>query len=291
MRYTEGTVPKYACCESVLQIFSIRVMEIKDGLEWPLHVYGFAATRDSVDYNRDLLFNRTRDDCQILTEEDPHLVLTGPSRAVVFIDPVEIEVRLRVKGKTIAEDKFLLLDILEHNEDYACYNPSLITRHCTSKRSTLEFKWTVLYTTVEATISRVQIIDGSWPQDFRGKVVACTASLDTADIILLDSRDGRMPITCDGEIKLSRKVVSVEALGLLGISVEASQVDNAPNEVTKDWVVYKARMCGESYGIFDLGFCKVGVTVAWSLLATLDDMRLAGKRKTSKYWKRRTSKY
>ncbi|PUZ48742.1 hypothetical protein GQ55_7G271200 [Panicum hallii var. hallii] len=69
MRYTEGTIPRYACCEDVLQIFSVRVTETKDGLEWPLHVYGWVATRDSVDQNRNLLFNRTRDNCQILTQE------------------------------------------------------------------------------------------------------------------------------------------------------------------------------------------------------------------------------
>ena len=69
MRYTEGSIPRYACCEDVLQIFSVQVTETKDGLEWPLQVYGWVATRDSVDQNRNLLFSRTRDNSQILTQE------------------------------------------------------------------------------------------------------------------------------------------------------------------------------------------------------------------------------
>lgn len=69
MRYTEGTIPKDACCETVVQIFSVQVTELKDGLKWPLHVYGRVAARDLMDHNRNLLFERERDNCQILTQQ------------------------------------------------------------------------------------------------------------------------------------------------------------------------------------------------------------------------------
>jgi hypothetical protein len=53
-----------------MQVYSIKVAE-REGftLEWPLKVYGVVAARDSVDYRRNLLFFRTRDDCQILTKQ------------------------------------------------------------------------------------------------------------------------------------------------------------------------------------------------------------------------------
>lgn len=38
-------------------------------LQWPLHVFGKIALRDSVDHNRNMIFDRTRDNCQILTQE------------------------------------------------------------------------------------------------------------------------------------------------------------------------------------------------------------------------------
>jgi hypothetical protein len=70
MRHTFGPIPPYAASNCTLQIFYIRVTEIsKGGLQWPLHVHGLVAVRDSVDHNRNFLFNRTRDDCQTLTQE------------------------------------------------------------------------------------------------------------------------------------------------------------------------------------------------------------------------------
>ena len=62
-----------------MQIYSIKVAETKGiPLEWPLNVYGVVAARDVVDHRRNHLFLRTRDDCQILTEENPFFALDWP---------------------------------------------------------------------------------------------------------------------------------------------------------------------------------------------------------------------
>ena len=71
MRFTEK-LPEQ--CHSAhptdtLQVFSVKVAAISGGLQWPLHVFGKIALRDSVDHNRNMVFDRTRDNCQILTQE------------------------------------------------------------------------------------------------------------------------------------------------------------------------------------------------------------------------------
>jgi len=73
MRYTFGSIPTSATMEQGLQIFSIKVAQLKEeeGLHWPLHVYGLIAIRDSLDPRRNILFHRARDNCQTITEEVP----------------------------------------------------------------------------------------------------------------------------------------------------------------------------------------------------------------------------
>ena len=49
-----------AIAGATLQIFTIKLEELKGGLEWPLSVYGVVAARESVDNNCNLLFARSR---------------------------------------------------------------------------------------------------------------------------------------------------------------------------------------------------------------------------------------
>ncbi|RLN18988.1 hypothetical protein C2845_PM02G32490 [Panicum miliaceum] len=235
MSFTKGPFPAYAIADHALQI---QVTEVKDDVEWPLHVYGWVATRDSVDPKRNLLFNRTRDNCQVLTQQDSYLQLTGSSRAVVFIDPVTFQHNM----PAYYEDK-----------------PYLIHKCCSSKRSTIEVTYAAFHKTVEATVVRVQVTDGSWPDHLRGLVVCRTTSLDKGDIMLLDSRDGAMPIACDGAIELSRRVASVEVKGQLSVDVVASQIDDKSDVVAKDRAVFRYTIAGTSAGRCDLGFFEATV--------------------------------
>ena len=52
-----------------LQVFSIKISEIKGGLRWPLSVYGVVAAREAVDHNRNLLFARDRSVYQTIKED------------------------------------------------------------------------------------------------------------------------------------------------------------------------------------------------------------------------------
>jgi hypothetical protein len=51
----------------MLQIFSVKVMEIMGSLSWPLDVYGHVAVRDALDHKRNYIFRRQRENCQTLT--------------------------------------------------------------------------------------------------------------------------------------------------------------------------------------------------------------------------------
>lgn len=95
-----------------LQIYYIKI-EVGTrpaDIQWPLQMFGVVAVRDSIDSMRNIIFYRDRDDCQTLTEEDPCLALTGPSRTVGMNEPVTIEAELKVKGAVKSKDRHFILE-------------------------------------------------------------------------------------------------------------------------------------------------------------------------------------
>ncbi|KAI5009823.1 hypothetical protein ZWY2020_011960 [Hordeum vulgare] len=195
MCYTsEPPTPENLFREQTVKIFSIRVRSPTDGLKWPLHVLGYVATRDSMDHNRNYLFRRTRDNCQTITQKDPCLLLTGPSRAVVYLDPITFEVHLKVKGEGESQDKMLAFGVFYYGDGNACARK--VSMCVPYKRCTLEYEVALRPRSVEATIS-VKVIDGSWPENHHGQVVALTSGLD-GEVILLHFRDGEVPVGPDG---------------------------------------------------------------------------------------------
>lgn len=187
--------------------------------------------------------------------------LTGPTRAVVMLCPLSFEVELAVKGTDESEDKDLSYLAVELIRPNLC-DSSLLIRDYTSKLSTLEFTHGHIFYSVEATII-VQVIGGSW-HGYRSQFFTCTESINQ-DVLLLDSGDEEVPVADDGRIELSRKVVSVEHRGKLKVFVKAWHGETF---LMKE-KVFTSKEAGRSHKILDVGFCKMKVTVAWSL-STVD---------------------
>jgi hypothetical protein len=283
MRFTDEPPVERLYPSTTLQIFSAKVAGIGGGFQWPLDVFGLVAIRDSVDENRNIIFQRSRDECQTITGEDPYLELTGPTRAVVLWDPLTIEVYLRVKGPSELEDKTLCF-LAEGMICLDRVNSCLLHETWTSKYSTMEFTLGHINASVEATIS-VRVVDGSWPDGFHGQFVAClvgthwfdevpafysSTSVDDKEIVLLSFGDEKVPAVVDGVIELSRRVVSVETTSKLKVSVNAWQDDNNAVEA---WEEFSAKERGRSFGTLDVGFCKMDVIVGWSLVTDYREPR------------------
>ncbi|XP_047050339.1 uncharacterized protein LOC124655504 [Lolium rigidum] len=259
MRFTDNPMPHLTCNPSTVQIFSVKVAEISGGLQCPLDVFGMISMRDALDHNRNIIFCRTRDNCQSLTQQDRNLVLTGPVRAVVHeYGSVYIDAVLKVKGSSESEDKDLSLVIKRCNH-YEPLESIVSSRSYSSKLSTLELAYGIVVSSVEATIT-VQVIEGSWPAGFRGQFTAGTASLPQMEVLLLDSGEEKVA-AADGMVELSRRVVSVERLGQLMVS---ALLLRGGDKVAEAKSFFKPLEAGRSRGELDVGLCKMQVTVAWS---------------------------
>lgn len=247
-----------------LQIFSVKIAATTHGLPWPLDVFGMVVARDILDHNRNVIFHRTRDNCQTISTENPYLELTGPSRAVVVIDPVHFEVMLQVKGSVQSKDKDLSFLVAQYDGWPSEMESRVLKRVCRSKLSTVELTFGSIVSSVEATIS-VQVVGGSWPDGFRGEFSANTTSLDDLKIQLLAFGDGKFPVAADGMVELSRRVVSVELKGELRVSVRA--VGDQDVESFSNSILFRAQRASRCKAGVELGSCKIEVTVAWSLLS------------------------
>ncbi|KAF8746029.1 hypothetical protein HU200_013422 [Digitaria exilis] len=176
--------------------------------------------------------------------------------------PVVIEVDLKFKGTTESEDEGLGPLVVPVVCFTAMYS-HLLNYAYTSKLSTLEFTLGYILSSVEATIF-VQVIHGSWPDGLRGVFAAFTTGIGHERIVLLDSRGEKLPITGDGDIKLSRRVVSVETSGKVIVRVNAMEGDQ---QVAAKETIFNPLRASSSKGELEFSFCTIEVNVFWSLLS------------------------
>lgn len=246
---------------ATMQVLYVKVTQITDALRWPLHVYGVIAVRDSMDHKRNFLFNRSRDQCQKLNSlQDAVLELTGPSRAILLMDPHAFEIDLKVRGEeSPSEDKALCYNAFIYNNIAHMSKASYArTEVVSDEHSTIEVRFAHLGATVEATIE-IFVVSGS--HDFKARFTARTATIDE-DMVLLDSSSGKVDITETGKVVLKRRIVTVEERGMLLLGVEAADSIS----VVQKQIKLKPRCALRSQGNFDLGFSRLRVVVAWSLL-------------------------
>jgi hypothetical protein len=189
-----------------------------------------------------------------------------------------VEVDLKVKGTTESEDRDLNFLAVSYKNDGSS-SSYVFDRVETSRLSTLELTFGHIVNSVEATIS-MQVVRGSWPHGFRGVFTACTTDIHGLDVLLLSFGDGELPVDEEGEVKLSRRVVSVEfsrpmarrkkanrKKPKLKISGQALHIEGE-RDVLKDDAVFTSKKNGRSKQMLRIGSCQMEVTVAWSLLST-----------------------
>jgi hypothetical protein len=182
-----------------------------------------------------------------------------------LIDPPEFEIELYAIGRMLQEEKVLSAQYFQYNNicngRYAGQVRTL--SHTTKQRSTIELKFAHMCIPLEATI---EICHSGGTHNFHGCFYAQMDYMGKEDqIVLLDSRESKVTISPDGRIQLSRRVVLVEEGDELRLGVKASQSRVGRNSV-QAIAKFPAKIFGRSVGEFNVGFCQMSVSVAWSVL-------------------------
>jgi hypothetical protein len=193
--------------------------------------------------------------------QDAVLELTGPSRAVLLMDPHAFEIDLKVRGgESPSEDKTLSYNAFIYNNIAHWSKASYArTEVVPDQNSTIEVRFAHLAEAVEATIE-VIVVRGS--RDFKARFTARTASVDE-DMVLLDSCGEKVDVTDNEEVVLKRRIVTVDERGKLLLAVEAAESNGV---VVQNQIKLTPRSALRSQGYFELGFSRLRVIVAWSLL-------------------------
>ncbi|XBI99139.1 hypothetical protein VPH35_019277 [Triticum aestivum] len=256
-----------AVAGATLQIFTVKLVEIKGGLEWPLSVYSVVAARDCVDHSRNLLFSCDRWRSQKLSQDDPFLRLIGPSRAIVFTDDVYFETELTtLKGKTPSQDIALISGRRHYSGGRTiCFSNCFCTIELCVER---------IHETVQATILGVRVKNGPWPFDYGGQVaclspsrtykvtggkVTYTTHAPSMEVMMLASHGRTMPKGSYGYLRLARHVVSVELEGSLNVVIQA--YSESGDITAQGEVCFMPKACNISQETLE-------ITVAWSLLVS-----------------------
>ena len=150
--------------------------------------------------------------------QNPYLHLTGPCRAIMSAEPVDIEIQLNLKGQS--EDRALINRVFRYRNAvnvYCLY--SYLSNHLCKMQLCLE----QLDRSCQATVVGVRAIEGS-PFKYGGQVVCCTLPWEDPcrKVVLFDSKHGKntMPMESvgrmckgsDGYLDLLRCVVSVQGM-------------------------------------------------------------------------------
>ncbi|KAM0831103.1 hypothetical protein ACQ4PT_065773 [Festuca glaucescens] len=151
--------------------------------------------------------------------QDPYLHLTGPRRGLLSIDPVHIEIQLRLKqGQSRSEDRALVTQAFRYDNPSNCdWFHSYLSNYLCQIELCLE----QLTRSRQATVLSVRVTRGS-PFRYGGQILCCASPYEDDPckmIVLFDSKygktttldsDGTMSMDPDGYLDLSRRVVSVQ---------------------------------------------------------------------------------
>ncbi|XP_044946068.1 uncharacterized protein LOC123395188 [Hordeum vulgare subsp. vulgare] len=263
MRYTDSIYQDEFGLEDSANVLSVSIVSSDVG--FPLNVYGCVIARDSIDYKCIYLFHRSRDDCQRLNE-DGMLTLTGPSRGLVLVDFIYLEMDLKIREDGVFPDRAFSKGLISIDGRVLSREEDVVVRSETleSWLSTTEVRFATVLNAVECTIE-IKLLEGC----FSGNIVVGISdkgrNLDTEQTIVIHNSktDGMVTSDQSGAIKLRRSVITICLERMLVFHMNNNMAAGICAERTFDLT---PRRTGAKEMDIMCGAGKFGFRVVWSLM-------------------------
>lgn len=188
------------------------------------------------------------------------MILTGPSRGIVFSCDAYFELNLKIKQDRESEDRQFCQALIDVDSGHIPYTDSVVkTRSSVNCLSDVDLIFAYVKNALEGTIE-IRILSGS--SAFYGKVTVCTTDVPS-HILLYDSDvHGANTIGNDGVIELLRRVVAVSVDQTLIFHIYPHSGDRNPKILEFIPLIRGADKVG-----ITCGGHRMQVKVTWSILS------------------------
>ncbi|XP_062207883.1 uncharacterized protein LOC133909462 [Phragmites australis] len=258
MRFTDSLIKENHKLVHSLNVLGLKIMSSDVG--YPINVYGTVIIRDRLDMKCNYIFRRNRDNCQLIKSQGDSLMLTGPSRGVVFRGDAYFEINLKIKEDRESDDRQFnkaMIDVLGSKINYVVGRETI-----DSWLSSVDLIFAYVKTALEGTVE-IKILSG--PESFCGKITACTTDVPSQMLLYDSDVDGAVTVGDDRVIKLLRRVVSVSADQMLLLDFSAGSGDGNAN-ISHRRCMFTPLMKGADRDEITCGLYKLRVKVVWSTL-------------------------
>ncbi|GJM92274.1 hypothetical protein PR202_ga08727 [Eleusine coracana subsp. coracana] len=258
MRFTDSDITDSHELTNSLNVLLVKIMSSDVG--FPVNVYGTVIVRDRLDLKCIYIFRRNRHNCQLVQSEGESLILTGPSRGLVFYFDAYFEIDLKIKKDAeISDEQFCkaLIDV-----DVGKFKSNKVARKTVvSWLSEVDFILSYVKNAVEGTVE-IRILSG--PEAFSGKINACTTN-DPNPILLYDSDiDDAITLGNDNRVlQLLRRVVAVSKDQMLIVHYYACS-DDQNGYMSHCICEFTPRFKGADKTEITCGVYMLQVKVTWS---------------------------
>lgn len=222
MRYVNSTIGDDHRLVGSLNVLCLKI--ISSDVAYPINVYGTVIVRDNLDYKCINIFRRDRNNCQQVTSKNEDLILTGPTRGVVFRGAAFFEINLMLREDGEGNDRQFskaLIDVL-----LGRINSKVCSRTVPSWLSDVQLVFSYVKNALEATI-KIKVLSG--PEVFHGKITACTTEVPNNFVMYDSDVGGGMAVDDGGIIPLLRHVVAVSVDEMLILNICAHGADHSGN--------------------------------------------------------------
>ncbi|XBH61549.1 hypothetical protein VPH35_115964 [Triticum aestivum] len=233
-------IPESQLDSLILALNVIHVKVLASDVGFPVSVFGNVLMRDDLNFKCIYLFQRDRDNCQVINSPDEMLNLIGPNRGPADANVFYFEINLKIRGEEPAMDRIFSRTLLD--QDYLL-NAWTKKQQVSSWLSILELAYRSVHYAMEATVA--------------------STSEDPNEMVLYDSErwGANTKVAEDGSVNLTRCLVilRVDDDLFLKVCVFGRRHRRAEPKTT----VFTVEHSDRSFDI-KLGCYHLQVTMSWS---------------------------